>query len=296
MELIFLGTGSMIPTKERNHQSLLVRCKNYDILVDCGEGTQRQLRMMKIPPTRIRKVLISHWHGDHTLGLPGLIQTLGASNYEGVLEIYGPKGTKKHMNAMKKAFVYEQRLEISIKEVGTKKIFEDKDIIIASAELDHGIPCIGFSIKEQDYRRIDLKYVKKLGIPEGPLLGKLQAGKPITWQGRQVKPKDATYIVKGRKVAYVVDTELCRNCIKLAQDADVLVCESTFASEHEEKAFDYKHLTAKQAAQIANQANVKQLVLTHFSQRYKSMDEIEQEAKTYFENTRLAYDFMKMKV
>jgi ribonuclease Z len=286
----------MIPTKERNHQALLVRCRNYDILVDCGEGTQRQLKIAKIPPTRIRKILISHWHGDHTLGLPGLIQTLGASNYENVLEVYGPKGTRKHMQAMKKVFIYDERIDIKIKEVGTKKIFEDNDIIIHSGELNHGVPCVGFSIKEQDYRRINVNYVKKLGIPDGPLLGELQAGKSIMWKNMKISPKDATYVVKGKKLAYVVDTELCANCTKLAQDADVLVSESTFASEHEEKAFDYKHLTAKQAAQIANEANVQLLVLTHFSQRYKSMEQIEDEAKTYFANTRIAYDFMKMKV
>ena len=286
----------MIPTKERNHTALLVRCKSYDILVDCGEGTQRQLKMKKIPPTRIRKILISHWHGDHTLGLPGLIQTLGASNYESVLEIYGPKGTRKHMSAMKKAFLYEQRIEIKIKEVSTGKIFEDNDIIIRAAKLEHGVPCVGYSIKEQDYRRINLQYVKKLGIPQGPLLGKLQNNKSIVWKGKKVMPKNATYIVKGKKIAYIVDTELCNNCIKLAKDSDVLVCEATFASEHEEKAFDYKHLTAKQASQIANQANIKMLILTHFSQRYKSIKDIEDEARTYFSNTRAAFDFMKMKV
>ncbi len=286
----------MVPTKDRNHAALLARCKNYDILLDCGEGTQRQLKIMKIPPTRIKKILISHWHGDHTLGVPGLIQTLGASNYEGVLEIYGPKGTKSHMNAMKKAFLYEQRIEIKIIEVGTKKIFEDNDIIIKSASLDHGVPCVGYSIKEQDYRRINVKYVKKMGIPDGPLLGKLQTGKSITWKGKKIKPDDATYVVEGKKMTYIVDTALCANCVKLAKDADVLVSESTYHSEHEEKASDYKHLTAKQAAQLANEANVKQLILTHFSQRYKTMQDIEDEAKTYFSNTRLAYDFMKMKV
>jgi len=286
----------MIPTKERNHTALLVRCKNYDVLVDCGEGTQRQLRMKKIPPTRIRKILISHWHGDHTLGLPGLVQTLGASNYTGVLEIYGPKGTRKHMSAMKKAFLYEQRIEIKVKEVGTRKIFEDSDIIIHSAELEHGVPCVGYSIKEQDYRRINIGYVKKLGIPQGPLLGKLQSNKSIIWKGKKIMPKNATYIVKGKKISYIVDTELCSNCFKLAQDSDILISESTFTSEHEEKAFDYKHLTAKQAAQIANESNSKLLILTHFSQRYKSIKEIEDEARTYFSNTRAAFDFMKLKV
>jgi ribonuclease Z len=296
MELVFLGTSSMIPTAERNHTALLVRCKNYDVLIDCGEGTQRQLRIKKIAPTRIKKILLTHWHGDHTLGLSGLIQTLGASNYEGVLEIYGPKGTKKHLSALQKAFLYEQKVQLKVKEVGTKKIFEDNDLIINSAEMEHGVPCVAFSIKEQDYRRIDVSYVQKLGIPDGPLLGSLQDGKSITWKGKKIAPKDATYVVEGKKLTYIVDTELCSNCLKLADNSDVLVAESTFGSEHEEKSFDYKHLTAKQAAQLANQSNSKMLILTHFSQRYKTTADIEDEAKTYFANTRAAFDFMQVKI
>jgi ribonuclease Z len=296
MELLFLGSSSMVPTADRSQSALLVSLNKYDILIDCGEGAQRQLKIKKCSPTRIRKVLISHWHGDHTLGLPGLIQTLGMSHYEGVLEIYGPKGTRKHVKALHQAFLFEQRIQLKIKEVSKGKIFEDSDIIIQAEALNHGVPCIGFSIKEQDRRRINVEYVKKLGIPDGPLLGKLQDGKTIEWHGKKVSPKKATYIVKGKKLAYVVDTELCKNCFKLAEDSDVLVSEATFSSEHEEKAFDYKHLTAKQAAQIANQANAKLLIITHFSQRYKSINEVEDDAKTYFANSKAAYDFMRVEV
>ncbi len=296
MELLFLGTSSMVPTAERSQSALLVSLKNYDILIDCGEGTQRQLKMKKCSPTRIRKILISHWHGDHTLGVPGLIQTLGMSHYEGILEIYGPKGTRKHIKALSNAFLFEQRLEIKIKEVSKGKIFEDSDIIINAEALDHGVPCIGFTVKEQDRRRIDVDYVKKLGIPDGPLLGKLQDGKTIEWKGKKVSPKQATYVVQGKKLAYVVDTEMCKNCTKLAQDADVLVSEATFTTEQEDKAFDYKHLSTKQAAQIASQSNAKLLILTHFSQRYTSTTEIEQDAKVYFDNVKAAFDFMRIEV
>jgi ribonuclease Z len=296
MELVFLGTSSMVPTKDRNHTSLLVRCKTYDILIDCGEGTQRQLKMKKISPTRIRKILISHWHGDHTLGLAGLIQTLGMSNYEGVLEIYGPKGTKKSIKALKDAFYFVDKVELKITECKTGKIFSDDSLKIESAELEHNIPCLGYSITEQDKRRIKVATVKKMGIPDGPLLGKLQKGKSVTWKGKKIMPKDVTYIVKGKKLAYVLDTSLCDNCFKLADEADVLVCEATFKSDLEEKSTDSKHLTAKQAAQIANQANVGKLILTHFSQRYKSVIELEEDAKDLFHNTMSAHDFMKIKI
>ncbi|MBW3011097.1 ribonuclease Z [Candidatus Woesearchaeota archaeon] len=297
MEVIFLGTSSMVPTKERNQTSVLVKCRNYDILLDCGEGTQRQMKIKKITPHRIKKILISHWHGDHTLGLAGLMQTLGMSDYQGVLEVYGPKGTKKHIKALHDAFHFEVRLQLKIKECKTGKIFSDDDYEIYSAELDHGVvPCIGFAIQAKDKRRINVSAAKKLGIPDGPVLGKLQQGKAVEFKGKKINPKDVTYMVKGKKLAYVTDTGLCNNAFKLAQDADLLISEATFKTDLEEKSYKAKHLTAKQAAQIASKSNVKQLIITHFSQRYKSTTEIEEDAKDYFKDVRAAFDFMKVKV
>ncbi|MCK4669953.1 MAG: ribonuclease Z [Nanoarchaeota archaeon] len=297
MEVIFLGTSSMVPTKDRNQTSVLVKCRNYDILIDCGEGTQRQMKIKKISPHRIKRILLSHWHGDHTLGLAGLMQTLGMTEYQGVLEIYGPKGTKKHIKALHDAFYFEQKLQLKIKECKTGKIFSDDDYEIYSAELDHGtVPCIGFSIQAKDKRRIKVATVKKLGIPEGPLLGKLQQGNSIVHKGKKIFPNDVTYIVKGKKLAYVTDTGVCDGAYKLANDADVLISEATFKTELEEKSRKAKHLTAKQAAQLASKSNVKQLIITHFSQRYKSTTEMEEDAKDYFKNVRAAFDFLKIKV
>src|SRR3989339_74316 len=127
MELIFLGTSSMVPTKERNHTSILLTYKSDGILFDCGEGTQRQLSIAGIKPSKINKILITHWHGDHILGLPGLIQTLAAQEYSGSLEIYGPKGTKKFMDKMFEAFIFDKHIDIKIKEVGDGIFFENDD-------------------------------------------------------------------------------------------------------------------------------------------------------------------------
>lgn len=292
-----MGTSSMVPTKERNQTSVLVKCRNYDVLLDCGEGTQRQMKIKKISPHRIRKVFISHWHGDHTLGLAGLMQTLGMTDYQGVLEIYGPKGTRKHIKAIHEAFYFEEKLQLKIKECGTGKIAEDEHYEFYSAELDHGtIPCIGFAIIAKDKRRVKLAEVKKQGIPEGPLLGQLQQGKTVTFKGKKISPDDVTYIVKGKKLAYVTDTGVCDGAYKLAKDADLFICEATFKTDMEEKSYKAKHLTAKQAAQIASESDAKQLVITHFSQRYRSTTELEEDAKDYFKNVRAAYDFMKVKV
>jgi ribonuclease Z len=252
--------------------------------------------MAGIKITRVTKILISHWHGDHVLGLPGLIQTLGASEYSEVLEIYGPVGTKERFKAMFDAFVFDRRLDMKIEEVKEGIFFQNKNFSLEAFELEHKVKTFGFRFVEEDRRRIDVKAVKKLGIPPGPLLGKLQDNKVVTFKGKKISPKDTTYTVEGKKIAYIADTVLCNNCYKLAKDADVLVCESTYASNLLSKAEEYYHMTSKQAALIASKANAEKLILTHFSNRYKNTQELEEDARNVFDNTLCAYDLMKVKV
>ncbi|MBN2112208.1 MBL fold metallo-hydrolase, partial [Candidatus Woesearchaeota archaeon] len=139
MEIVFLGTSCMVPTKERNHSAFFLSYKAEGILFDCGEGTQRQLKIAGIKPQKVTKILLTHWHGDHVLGLPGLIQTLGASEYSKTLEIYGPKGTSKHIKAMFEAFVFDKPFEMKVKEVAGGKFFENADFILEAKPLKHGI-------------------------------------------------------------------------------------------------------------------------------------------------------------
>ena len=139
MQIIFLGTSSMVPTKERNQSSILISYGFENILMDCGEGTQRQLKIAGISLTKITKILISHWHGDHVLGLPGLIQSISASDYDKILRIYGPTGTKKFMKIMFEAFVLDRNIEIEVKEIKSGKFFEGKNFVLYTAQLDHSI-------------------------------------------------------------------------------------------------------------------------------------------------------------
>jgi ribonuclease Z len=294
MEIVFLGTASMVPTKERNPSALLISYGSEGILIDCGEGTQRQMKITGIKLTRITKILISHWHGDHVLGLPGLLQSLGASDYNKTLKIYGPKGTKKYFKLLTEVFVLDRDIKLEINEVNKGKFFENDDFLLEALPLEHGIPTIGFNFVEKDKRKIDMKKVKKLGLPEGPLLGKLQDGKSINFEGKKIKPEQVTYLEKGKKITVITDTLLCNNCYKLAKDADLLVCEATYSSKLEGKGEEYNHMTAKQAAQIANKADVKKLILTHFSARYKNTQEIEEDARGIFDNVVCAKDFMKV--
>ena len=286
----------MVPTKERNHSAVLISYSSEGILIDCGEGTQRQMKIAGIKPSKITKILISHWHGDHVLGIPGLIQTLAKNEYDKVLEIYGPGGTKERMKNMFKAFSFEDKIETRIHEITKKKFFEGNDFFLEALPLEHGITTLGFNFIEKDKRRIRVDVVRKLGIPDGPLLGKLQSGKSITFKGKKITPEQATYIVKGKKLSFIADTIPCNNALELAMDSDILVCEATYADNLKEKAAEYLHMTAKQAGLLANQAKAKKLILTHFSQRYKTMEEIEDDAKDVFSNTICAYDFMKIKI
>jgi ribonuclease Z len=294
MDITFLGTTCMVPTKERNPVANFISYEEEGILVDCGEGTQRQMRIAGIKPTKVTIILISHWHGDHVIGLPGLIQTLGASEYSRTLNIYGPPGTKDHFNAMFDAFVFDNKIEMEVHEIKEGVFLKKQDFQISALKLDHRIDCYGFRFEEADRRRIKIDVIKKLGIPEGPLLGKLQDGKSIVFKGKKVTPEDTTTVVKGKIVAIIADTLLCNNCYRLAQDADLLICEAAFSSKLEDKAQQYFHLTAKQAANIASHSNVKKLVLTHFSARYKNTSEIQEDAQQLFDDVTCAEDFMKI--
>lgn len=286
----------MIPTKQRNQSAFLIRYGPEGILFDCGEGTQRQIKIAGIPLTKITKVLITHWHGDHTLGLPGLVQSLGASEYSKTLKIYGPRGTDERINYLFKAFVFDRRTKLEINDIADGVFFENDEFRLEALKLKHGIPTYGYIFIEKDRRRIDIKKVEKLGIPQGPLLGKLQDGKPIIFKNKTISPDEVTYIVKGKKITYITDTVLCDACYRLAEDSDVLICEATYGTKLEQKSEEYGHMTAKQAAIIANKSNVKKLILTHFSARYKNTHELESEARDIFDNVISANDFMEIKL
>ena len=293
IELIFLGTSSMVPTKERNQSGLFISYNTHGILIDCGEGTQRQFRYANIPLTKITKILISHWHGDHTLGLPGILQTLGASEYTKKLEIYGPIGTKNHIDHLLKAFVMDRKIDFEVFEISEGKFFENDEFHLESIKLNHGITTLGFNFIEKDKRKIIMSKIKKLGIPEGPLLGKLQSGKAIKIKDKKIESEEVTKLIQGKKISIISDTTICDNCYKLAKDADILISEATYSSTLQEKGEEYNHMTSKQAALIANKVNAKKLILTHFSARYKSTYELNEDARNFFPETICAYDLMR---
>ena len=286
----------MTPTKDRNHPAVFLEYKEHGILFDCGEGTQRQFKIANIRLTKVTKILLTHWHGDHSLGIGGLLQTLGSSEYSGTLELYGPPGTKENLYHLFKAIPFGFRVNFEVKEVHNGKIYENDDFVIEAISLDHGTPCYAYSFREKEKRNINMEKVKELKIPVGPLIGKLQQGVTVTVGKEVITPDEVSAVKKGKKVSYITDTLLCTNCYTIAEDSDVLLCESSFTEEEREKAEEYKHLTAKQAGLIASKSGAKKLYLFHISGRHADKTIVLEEARTIHQDTYVAQDFMRIKV
>lgn len=296
MQITFLGTGSMLPTKTRNHSAILITHNKYGILFDCGEGTQRQIQHIKTKHNKIDVICISHWHGDHCLGLPGLIETLGSLNYSKTLHIYGPTGTKKHLKAMQDSYSSGWNIPIKAFDLENGTIYENEEFTIEANKLSHNVESYGFRLIEKDRRRIDIEKLTKDKIPQGSHLKDLQENKIATYKEKKLDPKTYTYIVQGKIISYISDTGVCLGAQKTAKGADLLISESTFEESLEVDAKKYNHLTSKQAATIAKSANAKQLVLTHFSQRYTNTKKLVSEAKKVFKNTTAAFDLLQIKL
>ncbi len=295
MEIIFLGTSSAVPTLERNHPSIALRAFAEVMLFDCGEGTQRQLIEAKISPMKITKIFISHFHGDHILGLGGLIQSLGFRGREKDLDIYGPKGLHKIINAISSFGYFQKNYNLNIHEIQDGTVIETEDYVVECAKVEHNIPSYAYSIREKKKPLFLREKAEELGIPPGPLYGKLHNGEEVEFEGRIIKPEQVLgEAKKGKKISYSGDTRPCEAMIRLARDSDILIHESTYEAEDYQRAVDNAHSTSVEAAEIAREANVNELVLTHISTRYTSDENIKSEAQKVFKNTKVARDYMKI--
>jgi ribonuclease Z len=229
--------------------------------------------------------------------LPGLLQTLALSNYSRVLEIYGPKGTRKFLELMLSLFIFREKLKVKVHEIEEGIFFENKDFKLEAWKMKHQAPCLAYAFTEKSKYRIKMQELKKLGLQPGPILQELQNGKDIKFKDKIIQVKRYTTLVPGKKISFIFDTAYNENCVRAAKDADLLIEESTFGKEHEDKAQERQHLTAEQSATIAKKANVKKLLLAHISQRYSGKETIVlEEAKKIFKASELAKDFMKIKV
>lgn len=296
IKLIFLGTSAQIPTSRRNHTGILLSYKSENILIDCGEGIQRQFRKARLNPCKVTRILLTHWHGDHVFGLPGILSTLSFSGYCKIVYIYGPRGTKKFVNDLLKLFNFQKNFKIVAEDV-FGKFFETEEFFLEAERMKHGIPTNAYSFVIKDKLRIDKKKLLKTKIPIGRHLAELQKGKDVVVDGKKYKFKDLTYLEKGKKVSVVLDTLNNERIVAFVKGADVFVSESSFSSENSKEAKEHLHLTSEQAGQIAKKARVGKLILTHISQRYeKNLKSLLDDAKRNFKNVQIVKDLDEVEV
>ncbi|TMU86659.1 ribonuclease Z [Bacillus sp. BHET2] len=301
MELLFLGTGAGVPAKLRNVTSIALKLleeRGAVWLFDCGEATQHQILHTSLKPRRIEKIFITHLHGDHIYGLPGLLGSRSFQGGESQLTVYGPKGIKEYIQVSLSVSRTHLRYPLEVVEIDEGVIFEDQGFIVEARELDHALPTFGYRVVEKDKPgALQVEQLQERGIQPGPLYKKLKLGETVQLEdGSKV---DGTNFlgpsIPGRVITILGDTRICSNAVKLGQSADVLVHEATFNREQEEMAREYFHSTTKQAGETALAAGAKVLFLTHISSRYakESWGELEKEAKDVFQNTYIASDFME---
>lgn len=295
IEIFFLGTSSSVPTSKRNHTAILLSYKNENILVDCGEGTQRQFKKAKINPGRITRILITHLHGDHVFGLPGLLKTLEMSEYNKKLIIYGPTGIKKHFHLLEEIYG-KFNTNIEIKEMSNSKIDEDEFLIEAFEGL-HTTRTNAYNFIVKEKIRLNKSKIKKLKLPNSPLLGKLQKGQDVNYEGKKIKWKEVSYIQPRKKISFVLDTSFTNSLADMTKEADIIISEATFGSDEKEKAKEHFHMTYAEAGNLAKKAKAKRLILTHISQKHeKDLKRILSETKKIFKETSIAEDMMKVSI
>lgn len=300
MELQFLGTGAGVPAKMRNVSSIALKLldeRNEIWLFDCGEATQQQILNTTIRPGKIKKIFITHLHGDHIFGLPGLLTSRSFQGGEDELTVYGPKGIKRFIDASIAASYSKLGYPLKVVEFEEDGVlFEDKQFKVEAMKLEHGIPSYGFRMTEADQiGELKADELKALGVPFGPVFGRLKRGEVVTLEdGRVIDGKDyVSEDIKGRVVVICGDTRFTPKSIALAQNANVLVHEATYEADKEKTARQHFHSTSKQAATVALEANVQQLYLTHISARYlgHQVSQLEQEARKVFPQTKVVKDF-----
>ena len=289
-ELIVFGTSSQQPTRFRNHGAYLLRSRGKGLLFDPGEGTQRQFIFANTPPTAVTHILISHFHGDHCLGAGSMLMRLNLDKVPHTVHCYFPASGQKHFTYLRKACIYHEHITIKEHPISQEGVFlQDEDFTMSAYNLDHGVPTLGYRIEETSKIKFHKDKLDMFQV-KGPLVKKLEQEKALPIQGKKIHLHDVSWRQPGKVFAYILDTKYCDNTLKLAENADLVLAESTYTSERQELAKRYLHMTAKDAALMAKKAAAKKLVLTHFSARYRDTKLFEKEARQYFPNTYAAND------
>ena len=306
MQITFLGTSSGVPTKVRNVSA--VACKlpqRAEVwLFDCGEATQHQIQHTDLRISQLRRIFITHLHGDHLYGLPGLLATCGMAGQAQAIDIYGPVGLDEYVRMSAQLSRLRLGEQIKLHTIQSSLIYEDEEFTVSCQPLRHRVPAFGYRVTEKDRAgRFNVERATELNIPPGPLYGRLKRGETVTLaDGRTINGAElCAPPEQGRAFAYCTDTMYCDNSVALARDADVLIHEATFVAADEDLAQQSMHSTAADAARVAQQAQVRQLIITHISPRYApgnefTPDELLHQARAIFPQAIIAHDFMSLEI
>ena len=295
IDITILGTAGSLPTKERSLPAIALSYDGNTFLFDCGEGTQMQMMRHGVNPARLKAIFLSHIHGDHVIGIAGLVRTLALNNRKEELKIFIPKGFE---NAVRNLIVFDRPIigyPINIIGIKAGTIYRGKDFSVSAFRLNHNVATYGFVFKEDDRIRFIKDKCAGLGI-KGTMFAELEKKGYVHVKGKRITTKGITVPKPGKKVVYAADTRPSKSTIAAARNADVLIHESSFTSEYKNLAAARKHSTVAEAAGIAKSAKAKMLIVTHFSARYKNLEPIRKEAKQTFSNTIAATDGYKLHI
>ncbi|MEM0456456.1 MAG: ribonuclease Z [Nitrososphaerota archaeon] len=299
MRIVFLGTGGGMPSRRRGLPAIAIKYAGSTLLFDCGESTQRQAMLAGIGFKRDFKIFLTHLHGDHVLGLPGLLYTMSMLGRGDPIEIYGPAGTKEVVKALLITTGGTTSFPLRIIEVDEGTVYVSKEYKVDAIKTEHTTESLAYKLQEKERPgKMRVEYLESIGLPRGPLWGRLQRGYVVVYKGMKITPEEAVGPPrKGRVVVYTGDTRPTKKIVEFSKNADVLIHDATFSHELLERAKAEGHSTAREAAEVAAAAGVKRLYLFHISPRYD--DEPEQllsEAKSIFPQTYLSEDLMKLDV
>lgn len=293
-ELVVLGTSGQVPTRNRNLNAYLLRWDDEGFLFDPGEGTQRQMLLAGVRSSSITKILLTHFHGDHCMGLPGVVQRQTLDDVAGPVDVYYPAGGQEYLDHLMRSSIHHAGAMLKFHPVQAPAALDTRPSFTLSAQpLAHRVETIGYRLEEPQGRHMLTKRLEELGI-SGPDVGELKRRGSIETAGRQVMLDEVSSVRDGQKFAFIMDTRLCDAAFDLAQDADMVVCEATYTSAERELAESYGHMTAADAARVAAESKVRLLVLSHFSQRYDDTERHLAEAQAVFPNTVAARDLTRI--
>jgi ribonuclease Z len=284
-ELVILGTASQVPTRHRNHNGYLLRWDGEGLLFDPGEGTQRQMLHAGVSATDLTRIFITHFHGDHSLGLAGVIQRINLDKVPHPVHAYYPASGQVYFDRLRQATAFHETAQLHASPIASPSgpvPTSGAPFTVNAVELSHPVDSYGYQLIEPDGRRMLPEKLAEFGL-RGPVVGELQRHAAVEVDGRTVTVDEVSEIYRGQRFAFVMDTRMCEGVERLADGADMLVIEATFLNADAHLAEEHGHLTAAQAARVAAAAGVRTLVLTHFSQRYPDLSGHLAEAREHFD-------------